>query len=103
MLCYRSNRKGHYSSKCLSNTVAPQTRSVHELSSQSDHSELETPDRYVETVEGNKKNMWAITIQMEGKPIVVKVDTGAEVTTISYSTWKSLNFAKPLEEKTRLI
>ena len=44
-----------------------------------------------------------LTIQMQGKPIVVKVDTGAEVTTISYSTWKSLNFAKALEEKTRLI
>ena len=44
--------------------------------------------------------MWAITIQMQGKPIVVKVDTGAEVTVISDSTctWKTLNFAKPLEE-----
>ena len=98
VLCYRCNRKGHYSSQCLSNTAAPQTRGVHELSSQSDHSELETPDRYLDTVEGNKRNMWAITIQMQGKPIVVKVDTGAEVTAISDSTWKSLNFAKPLEE-----
>ena len=71
---------------------------MYELSSQSDHSELETPDRYLDTVEGNKRNMWAITIQMQGKPIVVKVDTGVEVTAISDSTWKSLNFAKPLEE-----
>ena len=46
----------------------------------------------------NKKNMWAITIQMQGKPIVVKVDTGAEVTAISDTTWKSLNIAKPLKE-----
>ena len=43
-------------------------------------------------------NMWSITIQLQGKPIVVKVDTGAEVTAISDSTWKSLNIAKPLEE-----
>ena len=98
VLCYRCNRKGHYSSQCLSNTAAPQTTGVHELSSQSDHSELETPDRYLDTVESNKRNMWAITIQMQGKPIVVKVDTGAEVTAISDSTWKSLKFAKPLEE-----
>ena len=34
-------------------------------------------------MEGNKKNMLAITIQMQGKPIVVKVDTGAKVTAIS--------------------
>ena len=37
-------------------------------------------------------------IQIQGKPIVVKVDTGAEVSVISDSTWKSLSIAKPLEE-----
>ena len=54
VLCYCCDRKGHYSSQCLSNTAAPQTRDVHELSSQSDHFELETPDRYLDTVEGKK-------------------------------------------------
>ena len=98
MVCYRCNRKGHYSAQCLSNTVAPQTRDVHEVSSQSNHPRSETPDMYLDMVEGNKKNMWAITIQMQGKPIVVKVDTGAEVTAISDTTWKSLNIAKPLKE-----
>ena len=98
VLCYHCNRKGHYSSQCLSNTVAPQTRGVHELSSQSDHSQLETPDNYLDTVEGSKKNKWAITILMQGKPMIVKVDTGAEVTAISDSTWKSLNLTKPLEK-----
>ena len=53
---------------------------------------------YLDMVEGNKKNMWAITIQMQGKSIVVKVDTGVEVTAISDTTWKSLNIAKPLKE-----
>jgi len=40
ILCYRCNRKGHYSSQCLSNTVAPQPRGVHELSRQSEQSQL---------------------------------------------------------------
>ena len=96
--CYCCNRKGHYSSQCLSTTVAWQTRDVHELSSQSNYSQPETPDRYLDTVEGNKNNMWAITIQIQGKPIVVKVDTGAEVTAISDSTWKSMDIAMLLEE-----
>ena len=96
VLCYRCNRKGHYSSQCLSNTVAPQPKGVHELSRQSEQSEAS--DRYLDTVVGNKKNMWSITIRLQGKPIVVKVDTGAEVTAISDSTWKSLNIWKPLEE-----
>jgi len=43
--------------------------------------------------------MWAIQIHIQGKPVFVKVDTGAEVTTISDSTWKSLNLTNPLEEK----
>jgi len=43
-----------------SNTVASQPRGVHELSSHSDYSELETTDRYLDAVEGNKNNMWAI-------------------------------------------
>ena len=42
--------------------------------------------------------MWAITIQIQGKPIAVIVHTDAEVTVKSHSTWKSLNFATPLEE-----
>ena len=98
VLCYRCNRKGHYGSQCLSNTVAPQPRGVHELSRQSEQSESETTDKYLDTVVGSKKNMWSITIQLQGKPIVIKVDTGAEVTAISDSTWKSLKIMKPLEE-----
>ena len=68
---------------------------VHEVSS---HPQLETSDRYLDTVEGHKQNIWAIMIQIQDKPEVVKIDTGAEVTAISDSTWKSLNIAKPLEE-----
>ena len=67
-------------------------------SPQLEQPESETSDRYLDTVVGNKKNMWSITIQLQGKQIVVKVDTGAEVTAISDSTWKSLNITKPLEE-----
>ena len=98
VMCYRCNRKGHYSAQCLSNIVAPQTMNVHEVSSQLNHPQLETSESYLDTVEGNKQNIWAIMIQIQGKPIVVKVDTGAEVTAVSDSTWKSLNIAKPLEE-----
>ena len=42
--------------------------------------------------------MWAITIQIQGKPTVVKVDTSAEVTAISDSTWKSMDIVMLLEE-----
>ena len=58
----------------MSNTVAPQTMNVHEVSSQLNHPQLETSDRYLDTVEGNKQNIWAIMIQIQGKPIVVKVE-----------------------------
>ena len=73
-MCYRCNRKGHYSARCMSNTVAPQTMNVHEVSSQLNHPQLETSDRYLVTVEANKQNIWAMMIQIQGKPIVVKVE-----------------------------
>ena len=45
-------------------------------------------------------HIWAIMIQIQGKPIAVTVDTGAEVTAIldSTCTWRSLNVATPLED-----
>jgi len=48
-------------------------------SSQLNYQQLEILDRYLDTVEGNKKNLWAITIQIQDKPITIKVDTGAKV------------------------
>ena len=54
------------------NTFDPQTRDIYELSSQSNNSHLTQ-------VEGNRENMWAITIQIQGTPIAVKVHTDAEV------------------------
>ena len=60
-----------------------QTRDLHELSSsQSNQPQPETPDMYLDTVEGNKKNTLAIAIQIQEKLIAIKVDSGAEVTAI---------------------
>ena len=54
-----------------------------------------TPD--INTLEGAQDNIWEIKVLVEGKLIIFKVDTGAEVTVISEKPWKSLQLDKPLQ------
>ena len=96
--CFRCNRRGHYSSHCLSNTVAELTQNLSELTAHSGNPYPETFDKYLNTVESARKEMWIITIKVNGQSVLVKVDTGAKVTALSDSTWNSLNIATPLEK-----
>ena len=56
------------------------------------------PDRYLNTIESARKETWIITININGQPVSVKADTGAEVTALSDLTWNPLNIATPLEK-----
>ena len=95
VVCFHCNRRGHYSSQCLSNTVAKPTRNLSELTAQPDDP---YPDRYLNRVESISEEAWIITIEINGQPVSVKVDTGAEVTALSDSTWNFLNITAPLEK-----
>ena len=53
---------------------------------------------YLDTIEVNDRNMWEVKIDIEDKNIRFKVDTGAEVTVLSDSTWKSLKYSTPLKK-----
>ena len=94
-VCFHCNSRGHYSSQCLSNTVAEPTRNLSELTAQPDDP---YPDRYLNTVESISEEAWIISIEINGQPVSVKVDTEAEVTALSDSTWNSLNITAPLEK-----
>ena len=50
----------------------------------------------LDTVNSTESNTWEITIEIQSKPIIFKVDTGAEVTAVPTSTWKSLNLSPHL-------
>ena len=90
--CIRCNRKGHYSAQCQSSTIA-------ELTAQVNQTEVQYQETaYLDTIEVTDRNMWEVKINIEDKSVRFKVDTGAEVTVLSDSTWKSLKSSTPLKK-----
>ena len=87
--CYRCNRRGHFSSQCLSNTVAMISTSAEQPPT--NHSNQYEDLKYLDTVENANSNMWELELRSGQDVIRFKVDTGAEVTVLSDKTWKSLN------------
>lgn len=83
--CYRCNRKGHYSSKCLSRTMGEVTTpmqqpNVHSLQEDND---LYSDTIYLNAVNNTNDKQWRVTVLVENNLVSFKVDTGAEITALS--------------------
>ena len=91
--CHRCNRRGHFSSQCLSKTVATTTSQ-----------ELPVDTLFLDAVnsKASKSTEWQTTIKIEDKIVSVKMDTGAEVMAISKETFKQLNGAR-LSKSSRVL
>ena len=84
--CYKCNRKGHFSSQCLSSK--PATATTSEL----------TVDTFLGAMSINGESSWTISVHLEGKQMSFKLDTGAEVSAISdvaYKTLGNITLKKP--------
>jgi len=57
----------------------------------------ETDERYLDTVDTTEKVVWEVTLNVQGKPVVFKLDTGAEVTALSELVLNSLGLIVPLK------
>ena len=77
-VCHQCNKKGHFKSQCFSKEVS-------ELHATSLEESL-----YLDAVISNQPATWAIQVQLDGKDVPFKVDTGAEVTAISEETYQGL-------------
>ena len=88
--CFKCNRRGHYSSQCLSTTVAT-------ISVTTPQPQVEEDIKFLDTIESGQDNIWEIKVMVENKLMIFKVDTGAEVTVISEQAWKSLHSDNPLQ------
>ena len=91
--CHKCNRKGHYASQCLSKTVAA---SAHEVEADSEE------EVFLGTVTSDKETAWTVNIQLQGKEVLFKLDTGAEVTVISEEVYHTLKRAK-LEKPSKVL
>ena len=77
--CHRCKPKGHYEAVCRSKTVAGAM-----LAEAMDVAFLDNVSP------GKQETIWLATIQLNGKQITFKLDTGAEVTAISDATHQRL-------------
>ena len=110
--CRKCNRKGHYASQCLSKTVVATTQEVEAGSVEEASLGTVTPNQQVEadsveevflgTVTSSKDKAWSVNIRLQGKEIVFKMDTGAEVTVISEKEYRTLERTK-LEKPSRVL
>ena len=74
--CHKCNRKGHFSAKCFSKTVA--------LVTSTEDSGLETA--FLGVMSSQRGLPWMSDIQLQGETVRFKLDTGADVTAISTQT-----------------
>lgn len=84
------------------------SKTVAEVASQAQNpSEEEEEEQFLDTVSLNTitdKNatVWSTTITVAGQQVAFKVDTGAEVTALSETSWKSMG-ARPVLQKAKRV
>ena len=82
--CNKCNRKGHFSAKCFSKTVA--------LVTSTEGGQLETA--FLDVVNSQRGAPWMSDIQLQGETVRFKLDTGAEVTAISTEAHQQIGSPK---------
>ena len=97
-VCHTCKKRGHYSSQCFKRkSVADVNITVHNEQSQEYYDTL-----FLDTIDTGQKNMWTATIQVEGKDVCFKLDTGAEVTVVGEKVLHSLD-SKKLQTPTKRL
>jgi len=61
--CFCCNRKGHLSAQCLSATAAMNGQEM-----TAEEPLILTSDRYLDTVDTTKKDVWEVTLKVQGNP-----------------------------------
>jgi len=79
--CFKCQRKGHFSSQCMTKSATD------ELTTKTNSEEV---DQFLGVVSSNTDSAWLATVQLHGKGVTFKLDTGAEVTAISERVYKML-------------
>ena len=89
--CYRCGRGRHQPDKCRFKQTTPRKARNHK--SQSIKQLLQIEEEPVELLLnhiGEDNNVIQLTVYIEGKPVLMELDTGASVSILSSSTWTKL-------------
>ena len=87
VVCHRCHRKGHFKAQCLSKTVA-----TVETADDDDTAFLDAA--FLGMIHTRASTIWMSSVKLGGKEVQFKLDTGAEVTAISDSTYQTLQGVK---------
>ena len=90
-LCRKCHRKGHYSSQCLSKSIAPLTVQT-----------IPENTAYLDAIGDSQQHTWTVKIHIGSQEAIFKIDTGAEVTAISEKLYKNSRFPV-LQKPTKLL
>ena len=71
-------------------TVANVCQHVHEMTSDSQEPDEDLDVIYLDAIESGKGSTWNVTIDLNGQPVMFKIDTGAEVTAVTQETLTKL-------------
>ena len=97
--CRRCGQESHPVQQCPArNEICHKTPASESTEEESDDVYLGAA--YLNTV-GGDTNSWKIELEVDNKPLPFKIDTGAEVTAISESAWKSLQNLPALTKTTK--
>ena len=89
-ICHRCNRKGHYSSQCLSKTVFAASQEDMAFQQDSIISEEPVANHYLDAIGTSQESSWSVKLHVDSQEVTFKIDTGAEVTAISEKVYQDL-------------
>ena len=90
-ICRKCSKKGHYQAVCRSATVG----GVKAYPSSGE-------DVFLGAVGSSKQGQWTVRVTMNGTPMELQIDTGAEVTVITEKAWRSMG-APPVTSSDRTL
>ena len=94
--CRKCGKKGHYQVVCRS------AQSIRLIAADQEEVFIASIDEQVPMVDAGE-NPWVVTISINGSPVEFKIDTGADVSVISDTTYKALAKKTPLKPATKSL
>ena len=87
-ICSNCGKRGHFRAVCRS---AARVRGVN-TSSEPEKDPENSKDTFLGTVgaESSRDDTWTVTLTLQGKPMTLQLDTGAEVTVIPEKMWREV-------------